>query len=50
MHETLHRLGTVIDEPELRLPDLDPIPVDDLADAFHRGVVPPPLDRAGGSA
>ena len=32
----------VIVEPELRLPGLDPLPIDDLADAFNRTVVPDP--------
>ncbi len=43
MHETLHVLGHVIEEPELRLPGLDPIPVEALADAFNRITVPGPI-------
>ncbi|MEO6652036.1 MAG: phosphoribosylformylglycinamidine synthase subunit PurL [Ilumatobacteraceae bacterium] len=43
MHEKLHILGTVIDEQELRFPELDPISVEALVDAFNRTVVPPPL-------
>lgn len=43
MHEELHELGRVIAEPELRLPGVAPIPIDDLADAFNRVVVPRPV-------
>jgi phosphoribosylformylglycinamidine synthase len=40
MHEAVHVLGRVIDEPELRLPDSEPIRIEALADAFNRIVVP----------
>jgi len=36
----------VIDEPELRLPGLDPIEVEELADAFNRVTVPGPIGGA----
>ncbi|NNE11210.1 MAG: phosphoribosylformylglycinamidine synthase subunit PurL [Ilumatobacter sp.] len=36
LHEGFITIGTVIDEPELRLPGLTPIAVEDLADAFNR--------------
>ena len=39
----VHVLGRVIEEPELRLPDTEPISVEALADAFNRIVVPDPL-------
>ncbi len=50
MHETLHPLGTVIDDHELRLPGIDPITVEELADAFTRAVVPAGIgtDKAAG--
>ncbi len=52
MHETLHPLGTVIDEHELRLPGVEPISVEALADAFSRLVVPSEIgtDMAEGIA
>ncbi len=43
MHEEVHVLGRVTDEPELRLPGVEPITVEALADAFNRIVVPDPL-------
>ncbi len=43
MHEEVHVLGRVIDEPELRLPGTDPITVEELLDAFNRIVVPDPI-------
>jgi hypothetical protein len=33
----VHRLGTVTDDPALALPGIAPIPVADLAAAFHGG-------------
>ena len=47
MHEAVHVLGRVIDEPELRLPDTEPIRVEALADAFNRIVVPDPIGDPG---
>ncbi len=35
MHEPVHVLGTVTDDDLLALPGVDPIDVEDLADAFH---------------
>jgi phosphoribosylformylglycinamidine synthase len=43
MHEEVHVIGRVIDEPELRLPGIDPITVEELLDAFNRTVVPDPI-------
>ena len=40
MREENHVLGRVIDEPELRLPNCEPICVEALADAYNRTVVP----------
>ena len=36
MHEPLHVLGRVIVDQELRLPGVDPIPIETLSDAFNR--------------
>jgi phosphoribosylformylglycinamidine synthase subunit PurSL len=47
MHEQLHVLGHVINDPELRLPGLDPIALEDIIDAFNRVVVPEPLVGVG---
>jgi phosphoribosylformylglycinamidine synthase len=46
MHEVVHVLGRVIDEPELRLPGIDAIPIEELADAFNRITVPGPIEGA----
>jgi phosphoribosylformylglycinamidine synthase len=47
MHETIHVLGTVTEEQTLTFPGIDPIPVDDLSDAFQRLVVPTAVDPRG---
>jgi phosphoribosylformylglycinamidine synthase len=47
MHEPIHVLGRVILDAELRLPGLEPLSIEDLADAFNRMSVPAPL--GGGS-
>lgn len=43
MHEPVHVLGRVVEEQELRLPGVDPIPIDTLADAFNRISFPGPI-------
>jgi phosphoribosylformylglycinamidine (FGAM) synthase-like enzyme len=43
MGESLHTLGRVVDDHELRFPGLDPISLEALIDAFNRTVVPAPL-------
>lgn len=43
MHEPVHVLGRVVEEHELRLPGVDPIPIDTLADAFNRISFPDPI-------
>ena len=42
MHEPVHVIGRVVEEQELRLPGVDPIPIDTLADAFNRVSFPGP--------
>ena len=43
MHETVHVLGTVIEDDVLVLPGVEPIRIEDLVDAFQRVSVPGPI-------
>jgi phosphoribosylformylglycinamidine synthase len=47
MHEPIHVLGRVVVEHELRLPGVDPLPIDVLADAFNRISFPGPIGDRG---
>ncbi len=40
MHESIQRIGRVTDGHHLVIPGIDPIAIEDLADAFHRFDVP----------
>jgi hypothetical protein len=43
MHGKIQVIGTVTDGEHLVFPGVDPIHIEDLADAFNRLTVPPPL-------
>lgn len=43
MHEPVHILGRVVVEQELRLPGVDPLPIETLSDAFNRISFPGPM-------